>query len=208
MPTPNQKVRFLALGDSYTIGEKVKPSENWPSQLSRKIGAAGFSDNSPRIIATTGWTTGDLLKAMKNLQKKETYDLISIAIGVNNQYDGGCITEYQADLKEIFSKAIRHCSQGEKGVFGLSIPDYSITPFGKEKKPDSAKEVEKFNHIFKDTCRTFSVSHFNITPISKLAETDLSLLAEDQLHPSGKMYQLWVEDILFAIRAKLKAFSY
>lgn len=208
MSFPTKKISFLALGDSYTIGEKVNPTENWPAQLTQKLGPSVFTSTAPKIIATTGWTTDHLQRAIKKTWGTEKYDLISIAIGVNDQYDGKTIEAYQTNLKALFSTAIAHCTQGKKGVFGLSIPDYSITPFGKEKKPESAKEIEKFNAVFKQTCLHFGVTYFDITPISRLAEKDLSLLAEDQLHPSGKMYSLWVEAISPHIKAKLASLSY
>lgn len=199
----DEKITYLALGDSYTIGEKVKIGERWPVQLVKELEKNGHEILPPTIIAKTGWTTDDLLVAMEKKLDSTKYDLVSVLIGVNDQYDGKSLVTYEKNLREIFTKAIAHCSQGKQGVFVLSIPDYSITPFGKAKEGDSAKEVAKFNMACKAVCKEFKIEFYNITPISRYAETDLSLLAEDMLHPSGSMYTLWVREILENISKKL-----
>lgn len=203
MNISDQKITYLALGDSYTIGEKVAVSKRWPVQLTSELNKNGHEIVPPKIIAKTGWTTYDLLAAMEKNLDGTTYDLVSILIGVNDQYDGISLEAYEKNLRTLFTKAIAHCSQGKKGVFVLSIPDYSITPYGKAKKGDSAKEVARFNAVCKAVCDEFGIDFYNITPISQYAEMDHNLLAEDKLHPSGLMYTLWVSEILENVSGKL-----
>lgn len=208
-PKPMQNkntITYLALGDSYSIGEKVPAQKAWPNQLIAELNQNGRKVSVPKIIAITGWTTGDLLAAMeKELGPDEKYDLVSVLIGVNNQYQKKSIADYEKDLRIIFQKAINHCSQGKNGVFVLSIPDYAVTPFGKEKDKtwDISGEIEQYNSVCKKVAEEFGFPFYDITPISLKAETDPDLLAEDGLHPSGKMYKLWVEEIVDEVERKL-----
>ncbi|SDS28389.1 Lysophospholipase L1 [Gillisia sp. Hel1_33_143] len=184
---------YLALGDSYTIGEGVDRSQRWPEQLVKKLEESGLDFNDPKIIAKTGWTTKNLLSAMNVELTTNQYDLVSISIGVNNQYQRRSINEYEEDLKVIFSKAINRSVNGKEGVFVLSIPDYGATPFGASNSENIGKDIARFNSVLKRVSEDFDVPFYNITPISKEARDDLSLVANDGLHPSGKMYRLWVD---------------
>lgn len=184
---------YLALGDSYTIGEGVDRSQRWPEQLVKKLEESGLDFNDPKIIAKTGWTTKNLLSAMNVELTNKQYDLVSISIGVNNQYQRRSINEYEEDLKVIFSKAINRSVNGKEGVFVLSIPDYGATPFGASNSENIGKDIARFNSVLKRVSEDFDVPFYNITPISKEARDDLSLVANDGLHPSGKMYRLWVD---------------
>ena len=189
------ELTYLALGDSYTIGESVHSSLRWPVQLSDSLRERGIPLNHPRIIAKTGWTTADLLVAMDKRLKEEKFDLVSVLIGVNNQYQGKSIEEYEKELREIFRRAIFRSKTGAERVFAVSIPDYGVTPFGAERSEEIAKEIEEFNAVFKRVSEEFGVDFYNITPISKRAKNEKDLTATDELHPSGKMYSLWVEEI-------------
>ncbi|HET7360689.1 MAG TPA: SGNH/GDSL hydrolase family protein [Salinimicrobium sp.] len=198
-PSPmenSEKITYLALGDSYTIGESVAERERWPVQLAEALNEMGFKVANPKIIAKTGWTTADLLRAMEQGTGQEKYDLVSVLIGVNNQYQGLSISEYEEDLRVIFEKAINLSSQGKNGVFVLSIPDYGTTPFGASNAEEIGKEIEKFNAVLRMVAEDFDLPFYNITPISKKAKTQPDLVADDGLHPSGKMYRLWVEEII------------
>lgn len=196
------ELNYLALGDSYTIGESVHKTLRWPVQLSDSLRERDVPVNHPRIIARTGWTTADLLKAMDERLNDEKFDLVSVLIGVNNQYQGRSIEEYREDLKEIFRRAISRSNSGKDGVFAVSIPDYGVTPFGKEKAEEIRKEIDLFNAVFEETAAEFDIEFYNITPISRKAATDPSLTATDDLHPSGKMYTLWVQEIVKEIAEK------
>ncbi|MHA6281236.1 SGNH/GDSL hydrolase family protein [Salinimicrobium sp. CAU 1759] len=194
---------YLALGDSYTIGESVEPEERWPVQLTEKLRADGIAMRDPRIIATTGWTTQDLLSAIDSQLNNEKYDLVSVSIGVNNQYQGKSIEEYREDLYEVFKRAITFSKSGVSGVFAVSIPDYGVTPFGAQNSEEIARELDEFNEVFEEVALEFGVDFYNITPISREAANQPDLIADDQLHPSGKMYKLWVEHFYPEVKQKV-----
>ncbi|MDQ7916113.1 SGNH/GDSL hydrolase family protein [Mesonia sp. MT50] len=194
-------ISYLALGDSYTIGESVLESERWPMQLALRLEEDGMQIRQPNIIAKTGWRTDELLQAMQEQLGDKKYDLVSVLIGVNNQYQGVELSVYKKEFKEILEKAIPYGEQGKRSVFVLSIPDYGVTPFGKESdKKNISKEVRAYNKAARKIAKEMEVSFYDITPISKKAAQDLSLVAEDELHPSGKMYALWVEKIYTKIQ--------
>ncbi|APU69152.1 SGNH/GDSL hydrolase family protein [Christiangramia flava] len=191
------KFSYLALGDSYTIGESVEPSERWPVQLAARLRQQNFNMAAPKIIAKTGWTTRNLLNGIENeLDVQRDFDLVSVLIGVNNQYQGRSITEYEEELRQVFRKAINHSKRMEAGVFAVSIPDYGYTPFGSAHQEEISAELEEFNAVFKRVAEEFGVEYFNITPISQEAQNNPDLVAPDGLHPSGLMYSQWVD--LFA----------
>ncbi len=195
--TSEMNYSYLALGDSYTIGEMVPESQRWPVQLVNRLNENGYKVAPPKIIAKTGWTTGNLLNAMRSeLNYTRKFDLVSILIGVNNQYQGKTIEEYEEELREIFNLALNHSKRREKGVFALSIPDYGVTPFGEENAETIRQEIDEFNAVFKKVAKEFEVDFYNITPISREAERDADLIAEDGLHPSGLMYRYWVDEII------------
>ncbi|SDS69331.1 SGNH/GDSL hydrolase family protein [Gramella sp. MAR_2010_147] len=195
---------YLALGDSYTIGESVKETDRWPVKLAEQLRSRDYKMAAPKIIAKTGWTTEDLLRGMENeLNIQRDFDLVSILIGVNNQYQGKPVTEYEEDLRTIFRKAVNHSKTMEKGVFAVSIPDYGYTPFGAANQEKISAEIDRFNEVFKRIADEFDVPFYNITPISRDAVNNPDLIASDGLHPSGLMYQFWVDKFVNEVAAKL-----
>lgn len=195
---------YLALGDSYTIGEGVPEDERWPVQLKEALRERGYKVAPPKIIAQTGWTTDNLYDAMESeLNYTRKFDLVSILIGVNNQYQGKSKREYEEELDEIFRMALNYSKRREKGVFALSIPDYGATPFGAENAEEIRQEIDEFNTIFRRVAAEYEVDFYNITPISREAARDPDLIAEDGLHPSGTMYRFWVQEIIDEITQKL-----
>lgn len=195
---------YLALGDSYTIGESVVETKRWPVQLAEQLRARGYKMAAPKIIAKTGWTTGDLLRGIeKELDVQRDFDLVSILIGVNNQYQGKPETEYEEELRQIFRKAVNHCKIREKGVFAVSIPDYGYTPFGASNQEEIGEEIDRFNEIFRRVAEEFEVDFYNITPISRDAVDNPDLIASDDLHPSGLMYRYWVDFFVNQVAEKL-----
>jgi lysophospholipase L1-like esterase len=192
--------KFLALGDSYTIGESVAESERWPVQLIGKLNASGERWASPDITATTGWRTDDLKKAILARNPEHDYDLVSLLIGVNNQYQGKSVQEYIPQFEELLAMAISFAGGDRTKVFVVSIPDYGYTPFGKAKQEQISKELDEFNSANKTIADRYGVRYFNITPVSRQGFTDPGLVATDGLHPSGKMYAEWVKIILEGIR--------
>lgn len=195
---------YLALGDSYTIGESVVETQRWPVQLAEALRNRGYKMAAPKIIARTGWTTDDLIKAIDSeLNVQRDFDLVSILIGVNNQYQGKPVTEYEEDLRGIFRRAINHCTTREKGVFAVSIPDYGYTPFGNANQEEISAEIDRFNQVFKRVAEDFNVDFYNITPISREAGENPELIASDDLHPSGLMYKYWVDQFVTQVADKL-----
>lgn len=204
-PNTNAAITFLALGDSYTIGQGVAIDDSWPMLLESRLLAEGF-DVETEIVARTGWTTGDLLNALSNNQPSaDQYALVSLLIGVNNQYQGKSQQEFSAQFEDLLKKAIALASDQADRVFVLSIPDYSVTPFGQSGDPDQIQqELDEFNEVKKEITASYDVQYFNITDLSRRAANDLSLLASDQLHPSASMYSLWVSRIESTVTGMIK----
>lgn len=191
-------VNYLALGDSYTIGESVAEAERWPNQLAQKLKIP-----YPTIIATTGWRTDDLNSAIQSANLTNEYDLVSLLIGVNNQYQGKSATQYEIDFEVLLKTAIRLAKGKSKNVFVVSIPDYGFTPFGKPKQEIITPQIDEFNQINKRITEKYRITYFNITEISRKGLDDPTLVAADGLHPSGKMYAQWVVVISEGLKNKL-----
>ena len=188
--------KYLALGDSYTIGEAVSETERWPVQLVERLGENGVKVENPRIIATTGWTTYELQQAINDQEPSSDYDLVSLLIGVNNQYRGYDIQQYEREFVELLEQAISFARGIPSNVFVVSIPDYGVTPFAKSKNLDTEKitsELNNYNQIARGIASSRKVQFFDITEWSRNAANDESLITSDGLHPSGKMYKNWVD---------------
>ena len=191
-----QERKYLALGDSYTIGESVSEAERWPNQLVDSLNKKGYKIGKPTMIATTGWRTDNLKNAINIAQLKPEYDLVSLLIGVNNQYQGKPADQYAKEFEDLLKTAI-HLAKGKKeNVIVVSIPDYGYTPFGKPKQEAITKAIDLFNEINARITYQYKVQYFNITEISRDGLTEPDLVASDGLHPSGKMYAEWVELIV------------
>lgn len=188
--------KFLALGDSYTIGESVPESERWPIQLADSLRSRGVEVENPHIIATTGWRTDDLRKAMDRDQLNNDYHLVSLLIGVNNQYQGKPSDAYGVEFEGLLKEAIRLAGNRKDHVFVVSIPDYGFTPFGKARQQLITPAINEFNAINEGITRKLGVKYFDITDISRKGLAQPDLVASDDLHPSGKMYSLWVHRIV------------
>lgn len=196
---------YLALGDSYTIGESVEEAERWPVNLASQLRNQGVQVYVPTIVATSGWTTDELMLGIEEANLTEHYDLVSLLIGVNDQYRGYPFENYEAKFEKLLKTALSYANQDAESVFVLSIPDYGVTPFGELANPQKiANELDNYNAVAKEVCESYGVAFYNITEISRLAADDKSLIALDQLHPSGKMYAMWVDAIIDEVKAKLK----
>ncbi|UII26550.1 SGNH/GDSL hydrolase family protein [Fulvivirga maritima] len=187
---------FLALGDSYTIGERVTQIERWPVQLVNAINHAdnGYAFAQPKIIARTGWTTQELKAGIAAENPVKNYDFVSLLIGVNNQYRGQSVETYQPEFEELLNMAIEFAGGDKEHVIVLSIPDYGYTPFGANKKEEITKAIYDYNEVNRKVSEELGVKYFDITAISRTDEADM--VASDGLHPSGKQYKAWVELIL------------
>ncbi len=187
---------YLALGDSYTIGESVPTSENFPYQLADSIRKKGKEIESPVIIARTGWRTDQLMTAIESAQLKKEYDLVTLLIGVNNEFQGRSLQEYERDFKLLCKKSIELAGNKKKRVVVVSIPDYGYTPYGKPDQERISGRINQFNASNKRIADSLQLKYVNITEISRKGIAQPDLVAEDGLHPSAKMYGLWVKEIL------------
>ncbi len=196
---------FLALGDSYTIGQSVAADERFPVQAVQDLKNLHFSFSDPDIIATTGWTTTNLINALNNYPPQHNYSCVTLLIGVNNQYQGKSIDDYKIEFTELIKRSILYAGNIPHHVFVLSIPDYSVTPFAKGS--DTAKivqEIDEFNVANKLISLNAGVHYIDITPISRDAKSDGSLVAADGLHPSGLQYKKWCELLVPSIESEIR----
>jgi lysophospholipase L1-like esterase len=193
-PSMVKPMRFLALGDSYTIGESVPEVERWPVQLVGRLRQEGLAFSDPQIIARTGWTTGELADGIEQAEVSPPYDLVSLLIGVNNQYRGYPQEAYREEFASLLDQAIIFAGGDPQRVLVLSIPDWGVTPFaaGSDVKAIAA-DIDAFNAINREESERRGVHSIDVTPLSRQAAEDPSLIAADGLHPSGKMYSGWVE---------------
>lgn len=192
---------YLALGDSYTIGEGLPIYESFPYQTVQVLRKAGYSLYAPEIIAKTGWTTDELQAGISNSRLLASYDLVSLLIGVNNQYRGRSLPEYTQQFEALLQQAIGFAGKQPTHVFVLSIPDWGVTPFANGKNSATiAQEIDAFNAVNRLFAKKYSVNYIDITPGTRLAANDPSLLAADQLHPSGKEYAQWALKLAGAIQ--------
>ena len=192
-------LKYLALGDSYTIGENIAFEDAYPNQIVRELSLI----DSVNVIAKTGWTTNELIDTLSK-SYLDKYDVVSLLIGVNNQFRGYQIDKYVMEFENLLIRAIDY-SKNKKNVFVLSIPDYGVTPFGKVRGQEKIyKEINSYNDINRVLAEKYNVLYFDITEISRKAANDTSLLAEDKLHPSKKMYKMWVDKLKYELLDSLK----
>lgn len=203
MTTP---LTFLALGDSYTIGEGVPPAQRWPSQLIERLRSRGIAVEEPTIVARTGWSTDELESAIDQQNLRGTWDLVTLMIGVNDQYRGRSSDEYREGFKRLLDRAIRFTGGDTSRVIVLSIPDWGVTPFAVEKGRDPAtiaREINDFNDLAARESASRGVMFVDVTAISRRAAQEPALLAPDGLHPSGAMYSEWVDTLEPIVASKV-----
>ena len=196
-PAPlNQPLRILALGDSYTIGESVAEDERWPNQLAAMLSEKNIQTDVT-IIARTVWTTSELWQGIQANPPRGRYDLVSLLIGVNNQYRGYDINKYRDEFRFLLEKAIEYAGGKPEHVILLSIPDWGVTPFASGRDRDKiANDIDAFNLINLDESKKMGVHYVDVTLVSREALNDPGLVAGDGLHPSGKMYAEWAKLVL------------
>lgn len=188
---------YLALGDSYTIGESVNTNLRFPIQLADSLKQIDLNISEVKIIAKTGWTTDELKKDILSQKPLDNYDLVTLLIGVNNQYRGRDIENYRQEFVELLNMAINFAGNNKDNVIVISIPDWGVTPFAKDRDTvQISKEIDAFNIVILEETDRLKVKFVDVTPISREAKNDSSLIANDGLHPSGKMYKLWTKEIL------------
>lgn len=201
-------LRYLALGDSYTIGEGVADAQRWPVQLVARLRADGIDVGSPRIVATTGWTTDELSQAMDGERFDPPYDFVTLLIGVNNQYRGRDVDNYRSEFRALLERAIALAGARPQRVLVVSIPDWGVTRFGRESGRDVARiaaELDAYNAAARDEARRRGVAWADVTAASRKAADAATMLVDDGLHPSGAQYARWLETIHPAARTQLTA---
>jgi len=185
---------YLALGDSYTIGESVDSALRWPVLLAEALRGEGVGVQEPVIVARTGWTTDELMEGIQEAGLTGSYDLVSLLIGVNNQYRGRDLDEYRAQFVTLLAQATAFAGGDPKKVFVLSIPDWGVTPFAQGRDRDGiSREIDAFNQVNRNETEAAGVRYLDVTGISREAVDDPGLVAGDGLHPSGSMYRRWAE---------------
>ena len=187
---------YLALGDSYTIGESLPIYESYPYQTVQLLRGKGVQITAPEIIAKTGWTTDELAVAIDQTRLIEQYDYVSLLIGVNNQYRGRKSDEYAMQFEELLKRAISFSANGTSHVFVISIPDWGATPFAEGRDTKKiAEEINAFNDINKSISEKYGVAYIEITEGSRDAKKNPALVARDKLHPSGTEYNKWANKL-------------
>ncbi len=207
IPTPAPALiykSYLALGDSYTIGQAVDSAERFPAQTAALLKTQGFNIIPLQYIATTGWTTTNLSNAITSVNPQGPFDIVSLLIGVNDQYQNRNINDYAGRFSQLLQTAIQLAGNKPTHVFVLSIPDYGVTPFGGN-NPTISQQIDAYNAFNKQVMLGISgVNYLDITPSSRLAATDRTLIAIDGLHPSGKQYALWANQLAPQMLTALK----
>ena len=194
-PVPNQQKKYLALGDSYTIGQGVPPADRYPVQTKNWLVDNGITTIAdPQIIATSGWTTSNLQVALNSQNPTGPFDVVSLLIGVNDQYRGLDADGYKIRFAQLLQQCISLANNLPAHVFVLSIPDYSVTPFAMNYDVEKIrKQIDEFNEINKRVALSFNVQYLDITPSTREAKNNPALICSDGLHPSGVEYKKWAE---------------
>lgn len=201
--TQLDSIAYLALGDSYTIGQSVGINERYPVQLADALREDSFKIKAVDIVAQTGWTTADLQTGIDNTTLRGRYDLVSLLIGVNNQFQGLSIETYKTEFRALLNQAIAFAGGDKSKVFVVSIPDYAFTPFGNG-NANISQGIDDFNAAHKAIVETFDIQYFDITPISRNGLVNPALVASDGLHPSGEQYRQWVALMLADVKKMIE----
>jgi lysophospholipase L1-like esterase len=196
---------YLALGDSYTVGESIPLQKSFPSQVVQQLRKNKMHFSAPEIIAKTGWTTDELLSAVNDYKFLDHYDFVTLLIGVNNQYRGRRVEEFKMEMEALLKQALELANKKEEHVIVLSIPDYGVTPFGQKLDPSLiSKEIDIYNSVARALAAQYKVHYIDITEAGKAAYNDDSLVAPDGLHPSEKEYASWAGKVVEIIIGRTK----
>jgi len=203
-----EEISFLALGDSYTIGEQVDEQQSWPFQLASYLNSKGYKVKDPEIIAVTGWRTDELRDSITTQDyQANQFDLVSLLIGVNNQYQKKPFKQFKVEFEDLLKTAIRLSSHQAKGVFVVGIPDYSLSKFAQDKKLKRvSSRLKRYNRYINKMCQRHGVAFYPLQDLSKSLHKQQLMLAEDQLHPSGLQYRVWVDSFKDKVAKQLESF--
>jgi len=200
----SNKMTYLALGDSYTIGEAVEAKDRYPHQAVEMLKASGIIFSEPKIIATTGWTTDELKKGIQAADiHGKTYDLVTLLIGVNNQYRGRPLDNYRSEFRQLLEDAIAFAKGDKSHVVVLSIPDWGVTPFAVNRGSDQekvAREINHYNQAKREITQEMGVAYIDITEHYRINGMKPESVVSDQLHPSGLIYQFWAEKLMEIVK--------
>lgn len=201
----NKNINFIALGDSYTIGEGISLTDNWPNQLTFELRTNHEYEINTDIVAETGYRVIDLTSALKNTNFDHPYSLVSIMIGVNDQFIGIPIERFRSDLVTLVQFIKAEPSFTNSKIFFVSIPDWGYTPFGTNYDLNAVSEsIDDYNAVIRSISTQFNIEYIDITRISRRSKNDWSLVISDGLHPNEEMYSSWVELILAKVLIMLK----
>ena len=203
-PLEKRPYSYLALGDSYTIGEKVPPEENFPNQAITILREEGLDFAAPKILAETGWTTDELQAGINKTKLQNRYDFVSLLIGVNNQYRERNVIDYIPQFESLLDQALKYTGNKTNRVIVISIPDWGVTPFADGREREKiALEIDDYNRANKEIADKYKVHYINITLGNRKAANDTELFTEDGLHPSGKEYKEWAKELAAVIKSEL-----
>ena len=206
-PSTQAALSYLALGDSYTIGEGIAADDAWPRLLAAQLRAGGIPLADPRVIATTGWSSCELAAAI-DATAPAAHDLVSLLVGVNDQYRGLALDHYRTGFARLLERATGLAHGRADRVLVLSIPDWGVTPFGEASGRAPAQigaELDAFNGAARAACASRNVAFVDITPVSRERGSEPAMLAADGLHPSAAMHALWAQLALPVARGLLSA---
>lgn len=204
MPLQKRSVKYLALGDSYTIGTDIGVRNSYPTILGNRLeNQAGYKDADIKIIAKNGWTTDNLLQGIAAENLSQDWDLVTLLIGVNNQYQHQSKIQYRHQFRQLLERSIQFAGSDTSRVFVLSIPDYGVTPNFGAGNQAIAGDIDQFNTINKEISDSLNVTWFNITKVSRTALNHSDLAASGGPHFSPKMQQMWVDVIYPTIKDRL-----
>lgn len=196
---------YLALGDSYTIGESVPSAENFPHQTTALMRKDGIQMAEPLIVARTGWTTDELAEAIREYKLHESFSVVTLLIGVNNQYRGRALENYKEEFTDLLNQAIIFANGHSQHVSVVSIPDWGVTPFAEGRdRQKVAQEIDAYNAVAKEIALTYTCGWLDITDSTRAHGQKTEYLAEDGLHPSGKEYAVWAERLAPMLTKVLK----
>lgn len=195
---------YLALGDSYTAATGENPEFSYPNQLVNRLDSVDSINVDLEVIATNGWTTRDLIQGISNTELSDSYDVVSLLIGVNNQFQRRPFKQYRTEFINLLDSCIVYAGGNTDNVFVFSIPDYGYTAFGRSNKATISRELDQYNSFADSVCQIKNVDYYYITDISREAEDKPALIAPDSLHPSALQYELWIDKYYDVIKEKFK----